>query len=183
MKPVFVVYMGGTCGDVVTALVDWSDSEINHDLGTMVLNKHRQRLKKPNDFSSNQEKDIYVNEITQKYISIPSHDIEYHVNQHHEFIGIACDDSDLAHWAARRFKQAHRPHVWQEVEKAAAISSVEQYAELILNYSAMIKQRTNKIIMLEDIVSGQAMLELSALVPDVDIMINEKQYQKWLSCL
>ena len=55
---IFVVYMGGTVGDFVTAMIDWKDSHIDTLAERMSLPLHRQRLKKPHGFATAEEKDL-----------------------------------------------------------------------------------------------------------------------------
>ena len=153
---IFVVYMGGCCGDVVSSLIDWQDSRFNVALRKMELPRERQRLKTFWEFGSDQEKDQYVESMQGRYLSLPSHDIEYHVRRGHDFVGITVTDPDVALWAAQRFKDSHRPVMWRRVCAHAGVAGVPEYADLMLHYSRMIETRTDQIIQLEDIVSGHA---------------------------
>lgn len=181
MTPMFVVYMGGTCGDVITAMIDWANSSFNQDLGTMILASDRQRLKKPAQFANDTEKDLYVSEVRTKYHSLPSHDIDYHVQRQHDFVGITVDSLDLALWAALRFKTAHRPHVWHEVQSATGITTVDQYAKLIIHYSSKIKSVAPKIIRLEDVLQGHAVSAIETMLRiKVNDVVKNKHYPFWL---
>ena len=175
--PIFVVYMGGCCGDLLTSILDWSGSAFNNETGTMILPRDRQGFKKPHMFGSDKSRDRYVAEAGAKYTSLPSHDIEYHVRRQHKFIGIAVRDADTAVWAATRFRECHRPQVWDEVQHIHNISSTAEYAQLIMDYSQMIQQRTNQIVWLEDIVRGTVDAQLQTWGYQVDVA----QYHAWLN--
>jgi len=172
MKDLFlIVYMGGSCGDLITMLYDSCNGKINKnrirsdirsdsnrirsDSNRIRLSKDRSRLKKPHLFKNNSEKDHYLIEIAKYYGSIPSHDLAYHIERKHDFIGITVDDFDIAMWAAERFKQLHRPHTWEEMTQVCDATTIKQYAEMYIHFSHLIKQHTDNIIKLEDIVNGK----------------------------
>lgn len=167
--------MGGTCGDLVCALFDQDLANINNH--KVNLAPERLRLKKPHTFSNDKEKDRYLDDITKIYKSIPSHDIEYHTRHQHEFIGIVVEEIDTALWAARRFKKLHKPHVWEEMQQACGAKSVEEYAQMMLDYSYMIKQRTSNILSLEEILNGQAIEKLQSMGKQ---QLNSDFYHQWL---
>lgn len=162
--PIPVVYMGGCCGDLLSSLIDWQDSTFNILQRKMVLPEQRQRLKKHHLFANDMEKDSFLREILAKYASVPSHDLDYHAARAHWFIGIAVEDPSLALWAAHRFKDVHRPAVWQQIENLLQIEHWEEYAQVILDYSGLIKSKTDHIIYLEDIVAGHGLERLENLL-------------------
>jgi hypothetical protein len=176
-----VVYMGGSCGDLITSMLDLQDSSFDSAYRKMQLPQQRQRLKKPHTFANDQEKDQYLDQMVGIYTSIPSHDLDYHVRRGHDFIGIRVQDPDIALWAARRFQHAHRPEVWQSVAQGWNISSPEQYAQLLIDYGGMISSATDKLLELEDIISGH-------VVPCLEHLIGRKLdtsavncYRNWLA--
>jgi hypothetical protein len=57
------------------------------------------------------------------------------------------------------------------------ITSVAEYAQLIMDYSQMIQQRTDQIVWLEDIVHGTADAQLLSWGYTVDVA----QYHTWLN--
>ena len=69
-----VVYTGGTCGDLLGALIDPSSAKVTGT--TMSLDPHQQKLKKPQNFNTDEEKDTYIQSVN--FNSIVSHDTEYH---------------------------------------------------------------------------------------------------------
>jgi hypothetical protein len=150
-----ICYTGGTCGDVITALFD--NTNTSYRGNTVMIDADRSRFKKPHTFADDEEKDQYLEHMTAKYQSIPSHDLEYHVRQRHEFIGITVQDWNVALWAAQRFKDLHRPHVWAEMAKACGADTVEAYAQMMLDFSNLVVAHTNKIITLESIRAGVAL--------------------------
>lgn len=173
-----VCYTGGTCGDLITAMIDprdtaFRDQAVRHDT-------QRQRLKKPLSFANDSEKDDFIQQIQQQYASIPSHDLEYHVRRGHKFISVIVQDFDTARWAADRFKRLHRPQVWDEMQRACGATTVDDYANMLIDYSNMVKRHTDLVIHLESIVQGQA-------VPAVESILGYKLdkpghniYQNWL---
>jgi hypothetical protein len=150
-----ICYTGGTCGDVITALFD--STSTSYRGSTVMIDADRSRLKKPHEFVTDESKDQYLAEMAAKYQSIPSHDLAYHARKHHEFIGITVRDQAVALWAAQRFKDLHRPHVWAEMTAACGVDTVEDYAQMMLDFSNLIVQHTNKIVTLESIRAGTAL--------------------------
>lgn len=159
-----VVYMGGTCGDLVSAMLDLKDVTFDFAFRKMRMPVERQRLKKPYTFGNDQEKDQYLADMCKIYSSVPSHDLDYHVQRSHWFIGIRVRDPDIALWAADRFRYAHRPEVWQTVKQGWQIDTVEQYAQLLMDYANLISQHTTHLLDLEDIVSGHVVSCLEHIV-------------------
>jgi hypothetical protein len=147
-----ICYAGGTCGDLITALIDSKGSYFQNK--AVMFEQDRLRFKKPHTFVNDEEKDQYLNEITNKYRSIPSHDLQYHVRRGHNIIGITVQDPTVAKWAAIRFKELHRPHVWDEMCSACGVNSVEQYAQIMIDFSNLVTQHTDRIITLESIQDG-----------------------------
>jgi hypothetical protein len=150
-----ICYTGGTCGDVITALFDSAGT--SYQGSTVMIAPDRSRLKKPHEFANDDSKDQYLINMAAKYQSIPSHDLDYHVRRQHEFIGITVQDWNVALWAAQRFKDLHRPHVWAEMTSACGANSVEDYAQMMLDFSNLVATHTSKIITLESIRAGLAL--------------------------
>jgi hypothetical protein len=170
-----VCYMGGTCGDLICALFDSEPADMYNN--RVILSSERQHLKKPHTFDNNEGKDQYLDNISKIYKSIPSHDIEYHIQRQHEFVGIVVEQLDTALWSSQRFKELHRPYVWKEMQRSCGAKSVEEYAQMMLDYSYMIKQCTSKIITLEEILNGQAVKKLQSMVKE---QLNSNFYHQWL---
>jgi hypothetical protein len=167
-----VCYTGGTCGDLVTALIDGQGSSFRGK--AVMFDLERMQLKKPHTFTSNTEKDQYIADMSVKYRSIPSHDLQYHIAQGHKFIGITVHDWDVALWAANRFKQLHRPHVWEEMTSACGATTVQDYAQLMIDFSNVVSQHTDRIITLESIKAG------TALKNPLLQFASKNFYQNWL---
>ena len=177
---IFVVYMGGTCGDLLTGLLDWSGCLINPTTKAMQVPKDRQRFKKPHLFANDQERDQYVADMSYKYQSLPSHDLAYHQRRQHSFISITVGEFSHALWAAKRFQSVHRPEVWQEVQRLHKINSIDDYANMILDYSAMIKNIAPMTVTLDSILSGQAIDRLEDLGFDINQEVKQLHYPQWL---
>lgn len=161
---IITCFVGGTAGDIITKILDPRD-----------LTLERQKLKKPHVFKTDLEKDLFLE--TTEYISIPSHDFAYHCSRGHKLLGIVCRDMPTALWAANRFKQLHRPHVWKEMTTFCGADTSEAYAKMILDFGNMLASYTNNVLYLDDIINGHAvdrLKELGYQVPGKDI------YKKWL---
>ena len=171
-----VCYTGGTCGDLIAAMIDPADSVFKNS--TVMHSTERQRLKKPHTFTSNEEKDQYVDLISTQYISIPSHDLDYHVQRSHQFIAITVQDSRIAMWAAKRFQALHRSQVWQEMQAKCGAATIEDYAQMLIDYSNMVVNHTRNVVKLEDIYNGHAIQALTNLGIN---SCHENLYQDWLS--
>jgi len=174
-----VCYAGGTCGDLISALIDDRGAELNITNGTVSLPHHRAKLKKPHLFESNSDKDQYIQSIIPG-TSISSHDLDYHISRQHQFIGITVQDFNIAMWAARRFKALHRPHVWKEMQDHCGATIIEQYAQILIDYSRMLVEKTNRIVTLEDIVSNRAISSLNDRLKIKLSPIAQDFYQQWL---
>jgi len=150
-----VCYTGGTCGDMISGILDPTSAHFKNT--TVMFDQNRTRLKKPHLFQSDSEKDQYLIEVEKKYKSIPSHDLDYHIRQAHDFVGITVQDKAVALWAAKRFKRLHRDHVWQEMTAACGADSIEDYAQMMIDFSNLVKQHTDRIVTLESIRAGTAL--------------------------
>jgi hypothetical protein len=175
--PIIVCYTGGTCGDLITTLIDSTDSQLSDN--KLLIDVDRERLKKPHLFQSISEKDRYIIAM-QKYASIPSHDLEYHLARNHKFIGIRVQDPDTALWAATRFKELHRPHVWAEMTQACGASTVEEYAQMLIDFGNYISDNTEYIIHLEDIIKGRVLDKLEQIIGRSLDQQAKNIYNKWL---
>lgn len=173
-----VCYTGGTCGDLISALLDTQGAVLNADTGTVMMPDYRIRLKKPHLFDTVESKNQYLQSVPSD-TCVSSHDLNYHVQQHHNFISITVQDEQIALWAARRFRQLHRPHVWQEMQQRCGATTVEQYAQTLIDYSSMVANLTDKIVTLESIVAGHA----AKIENSVGIKLSNNAktfYQNWL---
>lgn len=171
-----VCYTGGTCGDLIAAMIDPADSVFKNS--TVMHSVNRQRLKKPHTFATDEEKDQFINEISTQYRSIPSHDLDYHVRRSHQFITITVQDFTIAHWAAKRFQALNRPQVWQEMQARCGASSIEHYAQTLIDYSNMVVNHTKDVVKLEDILAGHAINILQGMGMG---NIDQDLYEDWLS--
>ena len=166
-----VCYTGGSCGDLITALIDNKGAHFRNK--AVMFEQDRLRFKKPHTFANDEEKDQYLDEMTNKYRSIPSHDMQYHIKREHNFIGITVQDFSVAKWAAKRFKELHRPHVWAEMTAVCGVNTVEDYAQTMIDFSNLVIQHTDRIITLESIQDG-TVLQNSILKNS-----SKNLYQNW----
>ena len=167
-----VCFMGGTCGDIVTAIIDETNTTIDID-GRILLPKERILLKDPNNFSNNQEKDQLILELTCK--SIASHDYEYHLIRKHSIIYVGIFDMAVAVWAANRFKQLH-PDTWRQFNN----QTVENHATRYIEHTNMvINNKKIKVIDIKDVVTGKLINKLKEFGFDISNAA-EILYSKWL---
>jgi hypothetical protein len=171
-----VCYLGGTCGDLVVAMIDSSGAAVEN--GAVKIDAERQRLKKSWQFQSDQDRNLYVESMQRQYRSIPSHDPDYHLRNNQSFVAVVVKEKSTARWAAQRFKDLHRTHVWQEMQSVNNADSIEKYAQDMLDWSSWINQYTTQTIGLEDIISGRAHDALSSIIAIDTTGINF--YNQWL---
>lgn len=171
--------MGGTCGDLLTAMLDCTDAEVCN-VGKVDLPKQRQQLKKSYIFENDLAKDVYISEISKYYKSIPSHDIEYHVIRKHSFIGIFVEKQTTAEWAATRFKKVNENKSWNNVIQSCNIQTAEDYAKLIVDYGKMITTKTNSLCSLENILEGKAVDFIEDYTKQVLSERTKLFYNDWL---
>jgi hypothetical protein len=177
-----ICYTGGACGDIICGLIDATDVTFSYSNKSVILPNERSRFKKPHTFATIEEKDQYFISVGTRYQSIPSHDLEYHRTRQHSFIGITVSDFDVAIWAATRFKNHHRPHVWDEMTKYSGADTVEKYAQLMIDFSNLIINHTDKTIQLEHIFSGHAIAAIRHLNINPDDQ-SENIYKNWLALI
>lgn len=157
-----ICYLGGTCGDLVVAMIDGRNATIKN--GSVSTDPDRQQLKKSWKFSNDQDRNLYVDRIKQHYKSIPSHDPDYHIRNNQPFVAITVDTKSTALWASKRFKELHRTQVWKEMTAANNAGTIEKYAQDMLDWSSWIKEQTKRTIRLEDILDGRADKQISSII-------------------
>jgi autonomous glycyl radical cofactor GrcA len=166
---------GGTCGDIITAIMDTTDIEFRD--AAVKIAPERSRLKKPHTFADDSAKQDYIDLMSSMYNSIPSHDVDFHTRYQQPFISVTVEQFDRALWAAERFKRLHRPHVWEEMQQVCGATTVDEYAQVLIDYSKMIRNHTDRLISLERILEGHAVEDLKQLT---DLELNNEFYQQWL---
>lgn len=170
-----VCFMGGTAGDLVSAVIDSTDVKVNN--GSIELPIERTLLKKPHTFNNDYEKDVVINSTI--YRSISSHDYEYHQQRNHKILCIGIDDMPSAIWAAVRFKNLHRPLVWEEMTQKCGANSIEEYAQMYIDFTNMVRQNPQvKIINITDIITGRLLEALSEMGVQTDPRASEL-YNAW----
>lgn len=170
-----VCYMGGTCGDLIVSVIDPKHTKFHES--AMKLPLERYKLKKPHLFSNDEEKTEYIKSLENTYLSIPSHDTPYHIKEKHNFISISVTDLKSANWAASRFKGLHAPHVWEEMVSYSGARTVKDYANSLIHYSELIKNHTDKLINLNDILNGNLIEHLSKYI---STPLSKNLYKNWL---
>jgi len=168
-----VSFMGGCCGDLITAMIDPTGVILENDY--IVIQDERDKLKCPILFKTDQEKDIYINNMKNKYLSLPSHQMEYHIEKKHKIISIITFDFKIALWAAGRFSKLNQHKDWYKND--IGFNSTEEYAKNIIKYSEFVNTQVKNLISLEDIIDGKAVESLSKCV---DTPIDKNIYELWL---
>lgn len=171
-----ICFNGGVGGALVNAVIDDTDTKIVNSI--IEMKKDRVRLKNFQALKTDQEKLEYLNFAKIKYKSIPSHDLEFHIRYQHDYIAIGTLDHKTAIKASERFKNVHGPHVWEGLQKFCKINTVEDYAMVILTSTELMFKHTPKIILVEDILAGNLLNQLSKYVKTP---LNEIVYREWLS--
>ena len=177
-KLIVICYMGGTYGDMVAGL-------INEDLKTDAIwqvarpNEEMSKLKKPHTFSSDEEKDEYINSISLKYKCILSHDQDYHFNRNHNVLGIVVTNMKSALKCAKRFKAAHRTQVWKEMMDRCGAKTIEEYAEMMLHYSSAIEKQSKWIISTDEIEDGCVLEMITQITGRPLTTLTQHSYENW----
>ena len=178
--PDIVCYDGGTCGDLISAMLDPNGCVITNT--AIKQDQQRQRLKKSHNFTSSEEKDQYLLSMIGVYESVPSHDLAYHIQRNHPFLSVVVENFDTACWAANRFKQLHRPYVWDEMQRFCGAQTVEDYAHIIINFSKLVALHTQNVVLLDSIIKGQAVEQLEHITKKPISSIGKNLYTQWLDC-
>jgi hypothetical protein len=175
---IVVCYMGGTYGDMVAGL-------INEDLKTDFIwqvarpNEEVSKLKKPHTFGSDQEKDEYINSISSEYKCILSHDQDYHFKRGHNVLGIVVTTMKSALRCAKRFRAAHRAHVWKEMMDRCGAKTIEEYAEMMLHYSSAIEKQSKWIISTDEIQDGRVLERITQITGKSLTKSTQNSYKNW----
>ena len=174
-----VVYNGGAAGDLVSAMLDHRGAHITNE-GRVRHDPNREWLKKPHTFGTDLHKDLYLTQAFGYYDSLPSHDIQYHIDRNHNFIGVVVRNQASAIWAADRFHRLHPPSVWSEMQTAAKVQDVDGYAQMMLDFSNLVAENTKNVLSLEDILQGHAVQVLESITGEPVSDIGQEFYQQWL---
>ena len=160
-----VCFMGGTCGDLVTAMIDSTDVTLTN--GSIDFPFTRMQLKKPHTFASDNEKDLVIQ--SSEYRSISSHDYDYHLRKEHKILSVGIDNTAAATWSAVRFKNLHKPHIWKEMSIRCGATTIEEYAQMYIDFTSMVRTNPNAtVISINDILTGNLLNTLSELGIETD---------------
>ena len=168
---VIVVYTGGTAGDLVASVIDSNHCGLSD--GRVLMASYRQQLKQPHLFRDDTARDDYVKNAMRNYRSLPSHSIEYHLQRQHNIVGITVEQKQTATWAAERFKRLHKDRVW----KAIGLSSVDDYANMLLDYSWFVRDNVQHVVSVEDILNGHLLDKLNSFGID---RTDQMFYNRWI---
>jgi hypothetical protein len=168
-----VCFLGGACGDIVTAIIDSTSATVDID-GRIILPKDRSKLKDLNNFNNDDEKDQMIENI--KYKSISSHDYKYHFIKRHSILYIGIFDTKMAMWAATRFKRLH-PGSWTDLN----CQSIESHAIQYIEHTNMVSNNKKiKVLDIQDIISGKLIKKLKEFGFEIDELSNTL-YSTWLN--
>ena len=160
-----IVYPPGAGGNLVSAVIDNKFYYYNG----VHFETHRKKLRMKSYIESmtDIDRDDYLVEISSKYLSLPSHLIDYHINRKHDFILIAPVTDTEINWCINRFAKIHT------TIKDLVENTEDAYKAFVENG----KQHTKKIITVEEIYSGKL---LERLREYVTTPLNEQLYHTWL---
>lgn len=160
-----IVYPPGAGGNLVSAVID--NRYYYYDGVHFHTFRKKLRTLEDTEKMTDDDRDTYLSTISEKYLSIPSHSIDYHINRKHDFILIAPDTDIEINWCIERFTKIHAnlKHLVED--------SLDGYKVFVEKG----KQHTNKIITVEEIYSGKL---LDRLKEYVTTPINEQLYHIWL---
>lgn len=175
-----ICYTGGTCGDLVTAVIDTKGCSLANNKSAVCIDRKRSAFKKPHLFVNDIEKKQRINKMKLKYRSIPSHDSEYHLLSNDSIIGIVTCDKDVAFWASNRFKDLHSNSVWTEMTNYCNAFDITEYSQVIIDFSKMLQTNNSNNLYLEDILSGNLLKRLNEM-NIVTCENGEEFYFNWLS--
>ena len=172
-----ICYMGGTAGDLITALIDPQDAELDKNVISHV--PARSALKKPHTFASDSQKIQYLDSVN--YASVPSHDFEFHCQYQHDIILVIVETMEAALWAANRFSALHRARVWKEMTLHCGADTTASYAQALLDFSNVNRKRVTRTVCLESVLNGSLINCLQELVPIKNLDASQRLYQQWLA--
>ena len=174
-----ICFAGGTAGDLVVGVLDPRNCLYDNQQGSITLEKDRYTMKKFWLFNNEQDKDEYIDKVFKKYNSLPSHDVDFHINTtNRNVIGITCFDKSLRLQSAKRFKSLHRPYVWDSLRKVTDTETIDQYSNDILEISRKLKQKFPTID-LQEIIGGDLINSLKILGHEIPAE-GLRLYESWL---
>ena len=175
-----VSHIGGTCGDLVTAVIDSTDASIDW---THAVKMPKTRLTLKTKINTDEDITQYLLEIFDKYKSISSHlpisDILLKDNI--KLITPVIHEKEIALWAANRFVKVNLKKPYNHFMNRLCKND-EEYADILLEHSKFsteIKPNTNTILInVRDIVEGNLITKLQNYM---DTELDNNFYQQWLS--
>lgn len=162
----FVVYPPGSCGNMVSAVIDSQGVIGGYRHVTFIPDKLRLLKQQDRDSMTDSDRDEYVKDIETKYLAVPSHSFEYHVKRKHDFIFLLPNSIETIQWSINRIKD-----ILPDRNEYLTLSFVNN----IINCC---KPHSSKIILVEDIVQGKLIEKLQEFI---STPLNEKFYYDWLS--
>ena len=178
-RKTIVCFAGGTSGDIVVAVMDPKNCQYDPQKARMKIAKDRAEMKIPWTFQGDEQKNNFIRKSFQKYETIPSHDVDFHIGQGAKnVLGITCFDKDLRDRSAKRFKAIHTDEDWNSLLKVTKTETVDQYSDDILAISKKL-DASFPTIDLVSIINGTLLEKLGALgykIPDSGISL----YDKWI---
>ncbi len=162
----FVVYPPGSCGNMVSAVIDSTGLISGYRHVTFESDKLKLLQQQYRDAMTDSDRDEYVQYISEKYLSVPSHSFEYHVKRKHDFIFLLPNNIETIEWTIQRIQD-----ILPDTNEYLTLSFVTN----IINFC---KPHANKIIYVEDILEGKLIEKLKEFI---QTPLNEEFYFAWLS--
>ena len=172
-----VSHIGGTCGDLITAVIDSTDTHINWT-AAVKLPMNRVTLKQ-GKLKTDNEVSQYLLDIFKKYKSVSSHSPIPIENI--KLINPVIYDKKIAIWAAHRFTRVNLKKPYNDY-MCRECKNDEEYANILLDHCQFVTEmNTNPdtiLIDVRDIVEGNLIKKLQNYI---DTELDNNFYQRWLS--
>jgi hypothetical protein len=165
-----VVYVPGSCGEMITAVIDDTGYSYNGLLCNLI-EYERSKLKNPewDKILTDEDRDNVIQELSLKYKSLTSHKFQYHVDRQHDVIFIDASEDNLIEWSNNRLYQLYGNALWINPDKQINLARAHKAHELMLSSA-------KRIIKLRDILEGRL---IDVLKQYVSTPLNEDLYYRW----
>jgi hypothetical protein len=173
--PLIVLYMGGTCGDLLVSVIDNTHSRIDNTRILATLEKNQ--FKRVNELGDDANKHAKLLDLGRKFKAVPSHDADYHIKFNHKYIAIEVDSIVDAMWAARRFVNLHLAFDWAIDMQRGGEATIKAYADQIMAYTHIVTPSAFLSVNLRDIRGGKL---IDILQPHFRHPLDSGIYTQWL---
>jgi|LauGreDrversion4_2_1035121.scaffolds.fasta_scaffold473716_2 hypothetical protein len=171
---IVVAFVGGLAGDLITAVID-SNSCVVTTLGKVQMPFYRKTLKR-GVLTTIEEKDAFITDISKQYRSIPSHEVEYHVQRNHITISIDVRDKELYKFAAERFILLNEPNL---ANTLFGVNTAIELAPILINMNERNLKLATNVLYFDDILDGKLIEKLEPICSNLDVDFYDKWLKHW----